>query len=653
MCGLAGKYSLYGVDPGDVGLMLDTLIHRGPDDSGVIVDGSIGLGSRRLSIIDVEGGHMPMCNEDRSVWIVHNGEIYTFRALRDELEQRGHQFRTRGDTEVILHLYEELGERCVERLSGMFAFAIWDSNREKLVLARDRIGQKPLFYAIDGEELLFASEPKAILAVRREAPRIDYAALHHYLSLRFIPSPQTMFDGIQKLPPAHLLVFQNGKIRRERYWSLSFTSKREMSSSEWLDVVRDKLRAAIQSHLVSDVPVGAFLSGGMDSSMVVAMIRKDLGLPLTTIAIGDESPDFDERGYAALVADRYGTNHFEHAVKPNLVKLLPRMVWHLDEPSDPIAACQFHAAELAATHVKVVLGGDGGDELFAGFDRYTGLGYLDYYRFIPSLIRSKVLGPLFQHLPDSFAYKSITQKLRWMHQLSDLERAGERYAEATCFFRFNHLEKQGLYSNALWQELGDLNSASVISDAYESAPADEPIDQMLYADFVTRLPEHSLMLNDRMSMAHSLELRSPFLDHELVELMAACPADIKIKGGQLKSLLRDISVEYLPDEIIRRRKQGFMFPVAYWFKNELYPFLQQFLRESVFVREGLFELDYVNELLSSHRSGKRDNHVRLWMLMNLEIWHKLHIEKLEPAELESRITERIAHRAGSTQPIVV
>jgi asparagine synthase (glutamine-hydrolysing) len=617
--------------------MLQTIAHRGPDDEGIYVKDRIGLGNRRLSIIDLHGGRQPMCNEDETVWIVCNGEIYNYKHLRKELEKKGHAFRTNSDTEVIVHLYEELGEGCVDRLSGMFAFAVWDGNQQKLFLARDRIGQKPLFYCQDNGDLLFASESKAILAVSKQEREIDYESIHHYLSLRFIPSPHTMLKHVKKLPPGHTLVYQNGTITVSRYWDLSFLEKLDLSESELIEGLREKLTQTIDSHLVSDVPVGAFLSGGMDTSIIVAIMAKDLSADFRTFAIGTNNHSFNELPYARMVADRYHTHHVEQRVESDIVKLLPKMIWHLDEPSDPIAACQFHAAELAARHVKVVVGGDGGDELFAGFDRYLGLGYINIYTMVPSFLRYKLMGPILSLFSESFRYKSITQKVRWLHQLSTLDNPSERYAEATCFFRFNHHDKRTLFSADLWKQVGYLNSSDAIVSQFENGVAEDPIDRMLYADFMTRLPEHSLMLTDRMSMAHGLELRSPFLDHGLVEYMATFPSDLKIRGRKLKYALRKIAQDYLPVEIVNRQKQGFMLPVAYWFKNELYPFVKDFLMDSYFIKDGLFKKETVSRLIEEHRNNRIDNHVRLWMLLNLEIWHQLYIEQNDIENVQGRL----------------
>jgi asparagine synthase (glutamine-hydrolysing) len=624
MCGICGTVSPGGVEAAEVHAMMETITHRGPDDDGLYVNGSVGLGARRLSIIDLALGHQPISNEDGTVWIVFNGEIYNYKQLRSRLEAKGHSFRTHSDTEVIVHLYEDLGEECVGRLRGMFAFAIWDASENKLLLARDHLGQKPLFYCQLGDRFLFASEVKAILGAGNVPRKIDFDSIHHYLSLRFIPSPGTMFQHIKKLPPAHYLVYQDGAIRLEQYWQLSFQDKLSLSSS-------------VEAHLVSDVPVGAFLSGGMDSSMIVALMARSLPGDFQTFAVGVAEQDFDELPYARQVAEHVQSCHVEAYVKADLVSTLPRMIWHLDEPSDPIAACMFQAAKLASRDVKVVLGGDGGDELFAGFDRYLGIRYVDYYAMIPSSLRRRLLGPLINRIPDSFTYKSTTQKLRWIHQLSLEQQTGARYAAATSFFRFSHRDKQLLFGEEMWARVGIVNSADIIVEQYNLAQATDPLDRMLYADYMTRLPEHSLMLTDRMTMAHGLEARSPFLDPDLVAYLAAFPGQLKIHGRELKYVLRKLAADYLPDNIVGREKQGFMFPIAYWFRNELHPLLEGLLLNSYYVQEGIFRREAVSQLLEDHHQSRVDNHVRLWMLLNLEIWHQIYVRQVDMATITERM----------------
>ena len=639
MCGICGKYSPSGVRTEELNAMLDAIVHRGPDDSGCYVNANMGLGSCRLSIIDLETGNQPISNEDGTIWVVYNGEIYNYQTLRAQLEAKGHSFQTNSDTEVIVHLYEEFGEHCVEQLGGMFAFALWDEPQQKLILARDRIGQKPLFYSRDGGDFLFGSEIKAILALHRHEPELDPLAMHDYLSLRFVPAPRTIFRHIQKLPPAHMLVFQDGQIRLRCYWQLSFREKLTISESDILDALREQLKRTVASHLMSDVPVGAFLSGGLDSSLIVAILTGDLARKTKTFSIGVEESDFDELPFARMVAEKYGTQHVEERVSANLIQSLPDMIWHLDEPSDPIAACMFQAARLASKHVKVVLGGDGGDELFAGFDRYVGARYIDAYSLMPHTLRKSLMGPMLDRLPDSFTYKSLTQKLRWVHHLSLQSTAGEQYAEATCFFRFTHEGKRVLYSDQLWRNLGERNSTVAITEPFNHAAADDVLDRMLYTDFVTRLPEHSLVLTDRMSMAHGLEARSPFLDHELVEFLAKVPAKIKVQNNQPKYLMRKLAADYLPAPILQRQKQGFMLPIAYWFRTDLFPVISQMLEHSYFVKAGWFQKESIQRLLDEHRNHRYDHHVRLWMLLTLELWHQLYIEGVAQEALTEKLRE--------------
>jgi asparagine synthase (glutamine-hydrolysing) len=366
-------------------------------------------------------------------------------------------------------------------------------------------------------------------------------------------------------------------------------------------------------------------------------MAQDLQADFQTFAVGVTEQDFNELPYARTVADHHQTRHVEARVQSDLVQLLPEMIWHMDEPSDPIAACQYHAGALAAQHVKVVLGGDGGDELFGGFDRYLGVGYVDYYARVPEAIRRGVIGRLLAYLPENFTYKSWSQKMRWMQELSLLPTTADRYAAATLFFRFTHTEKKALFSPELWAQLEHLDSADIITEVYNRAPAQDSIERMIYADYHTRLPEHSLMLTDRMTMAHGLELRSPFLDHELVQMMAAYPRQLKIRKRELKHILRRLGRDYLPPEIVNREKQGFMFPIAYWFRHELHSFLQGYLLDSHFVRQGIFRSETISQLIEDHHRNRIDNHVRLWMLLNLAIWHDLYIENHSLAEVLARM----------------
>jgi asparagine synthase (glutamine-hydrolysing) len=639
MCGICGFVAGGQLVSADLERMCRALAHRGPDDEGFFFDGQVGLANRRLSVIDTVAGHQPIGNEDGSVQLVFNGEIYNYRDLRAELQAAGHRFSTQSDTEVLVHLYEERGRECIEKLRGMFAFALWDSRRSELFLARDRLGQKPLFYVELDRGLAFASEIKALLELDQIMAEMDPVALQHYLSLRFVPPPHTMFKGIRKLPPGHAMTYREGRCEVFRYWQLDFREKIQADEQEALATLDAEMRDAVESHLVSDVPVGAFLSGGMDSSAIVAMMSQMEVAGLETFAIGVEEQSFNELPYARTVAEYCGTSHREARVEANLIADLPRMIHHLDEPSDPIAACMYQASRLASQHVKVVLGGDGGDELFAGFDRYLGVRALESARWVPLALR-QVAESLVQRVPESFAYKSLTQKLRWVSAMAAQPDAARRYAQATIHTRFSHEQKSRVLGDTLWRLVSDLDAATILIDAYNEAPALDPIDRMLYTDYTTRLPEHSLQMSDRMSMAHSLELRSPFLDHQLVELGARLPSRLKIRRGTLKYALKKTMASRLPNEILQRPKQGFMFPIAFWFQGALSGFLEEVFKESWIVKHGVVQHEPVARLIDEHRRGMSDHHVRLWMLLNLEVWSRLFLE----GESEDRVSEDLRRR---------
>lgn len=660
MCGICGEWSLLGADPAALERMSAALAHRGPDDQGAVLLGEAGLAMRRLSIIDLARGHQPIANEDNSVWIVFNGEIYNHRELRRELASRGHLFRTESDTEVILHLYEDRGERVVDELRGMFAFAIWDTRRRKLLLARDRFGQKPLFYRFDGRRFSFASEIKSILAAGGPGaarPELDLRSLDEYLTLRFIPSPRTLFQGIRKLPPAHLLVLDASEVEPRtgrlsaaptidvrRYWRLRYTPKRGDHEADLVEEARERFRETVESHLLSDVPVGAYLSGGMDSSLVVAMMAELRGEGVPTFAVGVDDQGFNELPYARIVAGHYRTDHHEEIARPDMVELLPAMVHHLDEPSDPIAACMYHAAALAARHVKVVLTGDGGDEVFAGYDRYFGFRWVSLYATLPEPLRRHLLGPAVHALRDTAGYKNLTQKARWIHDLS-FHHGGRRYAQATAFFRFGNQGKGGLYAPDVTAELADLDPMESVIRGFDEAEAWDDLDRMLQADISTRLPEHSLMLSDRMTMAHGLEARSPFLDHRLAELVATMPVSLKMRGNTLKYLLRRMAAPYLPEAILKRPKQGFMFPLGYWMKGPLLPVLRHLLSASKLVEEGIFRREPIERLVAEHVAGRADHHVRLWMILNVEVWYRMYVRGEPLEDLTGLLRERLGSAA--------
>lgn len=616
--------------------MADALQHRGPDDEGYYLGEQIGLANRRLSIIDLDAGRQPIANEDETIWIVYNGEIYNYPALRRHLRDRGHRFRTQTDTEVLVHLYEEYGLQFVEQLRGMFAFALWDEPARRLVLARDPLGQKPLYYAHSETVFTFASEIKALLRVSEQAPRPNFRAIHNYISLRYVPEADTLFAGINKLPAGHLLVLDDQELSVRPYWRLQYTPKQAGSAEEIATRLRDLLLETVECHMLSDVPIGAFLSGGLDSSLVAAMMSRISDTPIRTFSIGVREQDFNELPYARMVAERYGTDHHEFIVEPNLVATLPQMIWHMEEPVDPFAFGVYSVARLASEHVKVVLGGDGGDEIFAGYDRYLGNQLVDLYRLVPAPLRRYGIEPLVERLPDNYRYNNVVQKLRWLTAMSHTA-DGQRYAHSACYLRFDRDHKHMLYRDALWRELGPLDSTQHLIRFYEADNARHQIDKMLYTDVKTRLAEHLLMIVDRMTMAHSIEGRSPYVDRQVVEFVASIPADLKLRGRTLKYIQRPVAAEFLPAELVQRPKRGFGFPLAYWFQNELSDFMITMFRQARLATEGYFRPDAMQSLLEEHVRGDVDHNYRLWLLLNLELWYRLFIEGTSVEALRSML----------------
>ncbi|HEX5436715.1 MAG TPA: asparagine synthase (glutamine-hydrolyzing) [Gemmatimonadaceae bacterium] len=626
MCGIAGIVSAADHQRRRIDAMTAALAHRGPDDAGIERLPDAALGHRRLSIIDLDGGHQPLANAQRDMHIVFNGEIYNFPALRRELARNGVTFRTRTDTEVILALYEREGERCVQRLRGMFAFAIWDERHHRLVLARDRMGQKPLFYRrLPDGGLAFASEVKGLLAGRFAEPTLDLQALYHYISLRYIPDSLTLFTGIAKLPAAHLLVLEHGDIRVSRYWNVSYLEKETGDEQSIRHELDRRLRESVRMHALADVPVGAFVSGGIDSSLVTGMLADQSPQPIDTFALGVREHDFNELPFARRVAERWGTAHREAVVAADLVHLVPRMIWHMDEPSDPFGVGVYLVSQLAAQHVKVVLTGDGGDELFAGYDRFAGNRLVDFYAVLPATLRRTVLRALANRVPDSFGYKSLAQKVRWVNEMSLLQ-GGDRYALSMSFLRFTEDAKHALFRPEALAGLSEPESTTKILEHYNASCVEDAVDRMLYTDGMTRLPDHLLMIVDRMAMAHGLEARPPLLDHEIVEYAARIPSSMKLRGRHLKVILRRTAAAYLPPDIVAREKQGFGFPIGRWMRTALRPLLEETVATSRFVESGLFDRDYMRRLLAEHLSGRSDHHFRLWILLNLELWHRLYLE---------------------------
>lgn len=640
MCGFAGILSDSRRDV--IKAMTTALAHRGPDGEGYFEDGKIALGHRRLSIIDIDGGRQPISNETDDIQLICNGEIYNSPQLRKDLIEKGHQFKTSTDVEVILHLYEEHGVKCVNYLRGMFAFAIWEPAENRLFLAKDHMGQKPLFFAQHGDSFLFASEVKAILAADLIETRPNMNAFWHYMSLRFIPDQHTLFEGIQKLPAASTLVWDNGVVSIDSYWSLHFTDKETGSEETIADELEHILKESVQLHLLSDVQVGSFLSGGIDSSLITAMMADITGEKFPTFSIGVKEQTFNELPYARMVSDQYQLDAKEEIVQADLIRLMPSMIYHLDEPSDPFGVGVYLVSKVASEHVKVVLSGDGGDENFAGYDRFAGQRLAEYYGIMPEWFRKQVMRRMIKLVPESFAYKSLQQKAMWMNEMS-FYGAGERYAQSMSFLRFTPENKQSLFTDAARNDIeGD--SVEMILRYFDADNAEDVVDKMLYTDLMTRMPDHLLSIVDRMSMAHSLESRPPLMDYQVIEYAARIPASMKLKGKNLKYMLKKVASRYLPHELIYRKKQGFSFPIASWLRTDLQQFTRNLFDQSRFVELGYFEKAYVHQLLEEHTAGKMDHNFRIWILINMEFWYRMYFEEMSVADLERFVDELMGER---------
>jgi asparagine synthase (glutamine-hydrolysing) len=636
MCGIAGILSSSTEHRNKIKVMIKTISHRGPDEDGFYLDDSIALGQCRLSINDIANGKQPISNERGDIQLICNGEIYNSPELRKKLINQGHKFKTKSDVEVILHLYEEHNRDCIKHLRGMFAFGIWDSRKKVLFLGRDHLGQKPLFFTQQEGIFSFTSEIKAFLKGNIVSPEIDLEGLWHYLSLRFIPDQYSLFKNIQKLPAGSWLILENGTMKIEKYWDIKFTQKLSKNEQEIEEELNQLLLETVDLHLLSDVPIGTFLSGGIDSSTVTAMAAKVVGKSFPTFSIGVKEQSFNELPYASMVVDKYGLSGHSKVVKADLIHLIPSMVYHMDEPSDPFGVGVYLVAQLAREKVKVVLGGDGGDENFAGYDRFAGNRLVDYYCLLPEWFRKSVVKKMIQLIPETYGYKSIAQKAAWLNEMSFYTN-GNRYAQSMSFLRFTQEAKQELFTATALHAINDRDSFAKILKYFDSFKVDDLVDRMLYTDLMTRMPDHLLTIVDRMSMAHSLESRSPLIDYKVVEFAASIPAEYKLKGKNLKYMLKKVASRYLPKELIFRKKQGFGFPIGIWLRNELSDFLQKLFQQSRFVELGLFEKSYIDRILQEHLQGKIDHNYRLWILLNLEIWYRLYFENEDIESLKQFI----------------
>jgi asparagine synthase (glutamine-hydrolysing) len=621
MCGISGIYNYRSKEPVSEALvkaMNDTLVHRGPDDEGFYVSGSIGLGHRRLSIIDLEAGHQPMTNEDGSVWVVFNGEIYNFPQLKDFLISKGHTFKTGSDTEAIVHLYEEQGEDCIRSLRGMFAIAIWDARNRKLVLARDRVGKKPLFYFDDGSKIAFASEMKAILQFPGVPREIDPQAVADYFSLLYVPAPKSIFKHIRKVLPGHYVVASDNGIREVEYWDINFSQTMGLTEEQWCQTLLDTYREAVRLRLISDVPLGAFLSGGVDSSSVVALMAQLSNSAVTTCSIGFEEKEFNELDFARQVASRFKTNHHEQLVRPDAVAIVEKLVWHYDEPfADSSAVPTYYVSQVARERVTVALAGDGGDENFAGYRRY----YFDRREntmraLVPSVIREPVFGTLASLYPKADWAPRI---LRGKATFENLARAPiEAYFRSVSALR-PELKAQVLHQD-LQSELNGYDSLDVLRYYYERADTEDPLSRIQYVDIKTYLTDDILVKVDRASMAHSLEVRAPILDHKLMELAASIPSSMKLRGMNGKYIFKKALKQVLPEAVLHRRKMGFAVPLTQWFRTDL----KDLAHDVIFSRNGnhLLNEPTIKRVWQEHQSGFCNRSTELWTLLMFRLWEQ-------------------------------
>ena len=626
MCGIAGHVGA--AAPELLPAMLGLLKHRGPDDSGIHAAGDVGLAMTRLAIIDLATGRQPMSDATGRYWIVFNGEIYNFRQLRAELMTAGRRFRTRSDTEVILHAYAVHGEACVERLAGMFAFAIWDDAERRLFLARDRLGKKPLYYWHRDRLFLFASEPKALFCHPPVARSLDWAALHHYLAFGYTPATRSIFDSIKKLPAAHTLTVVDGRSTQRRYWQLpagAASPGPAAGREETAAAVRAALREAVRLRLESDVPLGVFLSGGVDSSAVVASMREVTSGRIATFSVGfgRAAPTYDELPYARLVAERFATDHHEEILEPDVRAILPDIVRAFDEPfADSSAIPTFVVAQATARHVKVALSGIGGDETFGGYPRYLGLRVAALHDRLPRWLRLASRS-LTGRLPDSASSRNWADWARRFTAEPDATPC-ERYIGWTRFFGDGELAT--LATPALAAHLG-AGVDELQRTAFVSGRPGDPVDGAFRVDLGTYLPDDLLTMADRMSMAHSLEVRAPFCDHRIIEESLRLPSSAKIPGGRLKGLLKAAFAGVLPREVLAHRKQGFMIPLGDWLRRDLRPTMDDLLAPDCVRARGLFDPSAVEALKREHLSGARTHADRLWTLMMLELWTREYLDE--------------------------
>jgi asparagine synthase (glutamine-hydrolysing) len=639
MCGIVGIATQNGSRPVHLDLvqrMAASILHRGPDDQGIYAGTQAVIGMRRLAIIDLTSGQQPIGNEDHTLWLVCNGEIYNHRELRKHLEQRGHRFRTGSDVEVLLHLYEEHGEAFLDAVSGMFAFALWDQRRERLILGRDRLGIKPLYYTqVDGD-MAFASEIKALIQLPGMRMGLDVNGLREYLALGYCVAPNTILRNVLKLPPATLLVWSRAGSRIVRYWQPPADTDERLGEQEWCERIRWELERSVAEHMISDVPIGAFLSGGVDSSAIVAYMARNSSQPVNSYSIGYSGGAaekyYNELAYAAEFASLFQTNHREIVVKPEMSSLLPQLLWHLEEPiSDSSVTATYLVSQLAARDVKVILSGVGGDELFAGYKRYLGESYTRRYQRLPGWLRHRVVGPLARLLPSGR-----------QSRIMDFGRYAKRFVQSSeldwrsQYRQYVEIQSRGLLASLMMESPGGADGFDRVLAAESSA---DPLQRLMRVDCATQLPEDLLLLTDKATMAQSIECRVPFLDHRLVELAARIPYRLKLRDGELKSLLKRALTDVVPASVLKRGKRGFGAPVGSWFKQQLRPMRRSLVNREVIERRGILNWAVVEQVVAAHDANREDYSDLTLVLVNLEIWCRIFLDGQSPAEVSQELSQ--------------
>jgi asparagine synthase (glutamine-hydrolysing) len=644
MCGIYGILALDGTprhEPAVLARMGDAMVHRGPDDSGAFTDGELLLGMRRLSIIDVAGGHQPIASEDGQVVLVCNGEIYNFRELRRDLEAAGHRFATHSDSEIAVHAYEEWGDAFLNKLDGMFGLALWDRRKRRLIVARDAIGIKPMYYRLDAREFMFASEAKSLLVVPGVQTALDRAALVQYLSVGYVCAPNSIFAGVNKLEPGTALIVEGGQVRKHRYYRLPAAIDTARSEQQWVEAVRAELERSVRDQMVSDVPIGAFLSGGIDSSAVVAFMSRHSAQPVKTYSIGFHGSTgarlYNELPFARQVAEQFGTDHHEIVVQPDVATLLPGLIWHMDEPiADAAFITTYLVSKFARQDVTVILSGVGGDELFGGYKRYLDEHYRSLYQRIPAAIRSGVIAPLAGLLPSDRHSRVLNQmRLAKAFLQADALPFEERYRSYMQVF-------DAAERTALLRRGAPVGFDDCVARGFADAQTSDPLRQLMDVDFATQLPDDLLLLTDKMSMAVSLECRVPLLDQRLVELAARMPGSLKMRGGELKHVMKRALEGVLPDGILHREKRGFGAPMGAWLRAELAPVLRYVLSREAVTRRGLLDPDGVERTIREHEQQKADRTDHLLALINFEIWCRLYLDGESPAGVADHLKQALA-----------